>query len=506
MTREKTVVIACLLWYVVLAVMLATVRSPQSDEGHFAEGAANIATSGHFVMPTWTPWLPTLDQRVYAAMPLYFFALAGWFRVFGMGMLTMRYFTVLWGGVLVLSYYVLMRSTSKDRVLAMVALLVLVFNYDLINLTTARYDGMSAGLTALGLASYSFLRERNLSLAILLSNTCVAAAAMTHPYGALGFLYLVIFFFVFDRNRFRMHYLALGALPYFVALAAWGLYIAQDPIMFRAQFGANASGHVVSVFHPLAAIGSEVRDRYWHSLAGMGQSASSYMRLKLGLLLLYVVAFVASVLTPEIRREKWNQLVLACAASGFLALTFVDGSRFYIYLVHVIGFYSLLVAIWVRSLLGMGGWKRCGAIAILCGLAVFTLATIGYRVRQNSYKNAFLPAASYLHQHLTGQQLVFAGGDFGVPLGFAEHVLDDRYLGLKSRRRADYIVIDRDSVNTLQQMKARSPELYEKVMQNLQPYKLVFETKAGPDFYKVYALDDVKAGQSHDDSSPSSHP
>lgn len=497
---ERFSVIASVLCYLILAVTLADVRTPQSDEGHFAEAAFNIATTGRFVMPTWTPWLPTLDHRVYAVMPLYFFALAGWFRIFGMSMLTMRYFTVLWGCIFVLSYYVLMRNISSDRVLALVGMLSLVFNYDLINLTTARYDAMSAGLGALGLAIYSFLRRRNLALALLLSNTCVAAAAMTHPYGALGLAYLAIFFLIFDRDRFRARYFVLAALPYFVALGGWAWYIAQDPTMFRSQFGQNASVHRVSLLHPLTAITSEIRDRYWAYFGGTGTGVSPYMHLKLGVLLLYLVAFVASLLTPEIRQKKHNQLVLACAVFGFLALTFADASRLYIYLVHVIGFYSLLIGVWIRSLIAIGGWKRIGAIAVLTALGLFTVATVGYRAQQNSYKNAFLPAADYLHQRLTGQQLVYATGEFGVPLGFIKHVLDDRSLGVQSHRRADYVVIDREFASTLRTMREKNPTMYVKVMQNLQPYQLVFETREGADFYRVYARPDLNSGQNYVDS------
>jgi 4-amino-4-deoxy-L-arabinose transferase-like glycosyltransferase len=506
MRHERIVVIACMVVYFTLAVALANVRAPQSDEGHFAEAAASIATTGRFIMPTWTPWLPSLDQRVYAVMPAYFFGLAGWFRLFGVGMLRMRYFSVLWGGVLVFSYYLLVRKTSGDRVLGMVALLLLALNYDLINLTTARYDGMAAGLSALGLATYGMLRERHFAMSIVLANTCIALAAMTHPYGAFGFVYVVILFLTLDRDRLKLSLVLLAAVPYIVALAGWGLYIAQDPAMFRAQFGANAAGHAVSLFHPLAAIGSDLHDRYWLLFGGVRQGAPPYMRLKLAVLFLYLVSLVASLLTAEIRREKMNRAVLACAAFGFLALAFGEGSRGYIYLVHVIGFYILLVAIWTRHLIRLGGWRRGASITIIAGLAIFTVATITYRARLNSYKNGFLAAANYLQQHLSGQQFVFAGGDFGVPLGFAEHVLDDRLLGSRSQKRADYIVIDRDYATSFQAQRLKRPDVYAKTMQSLQTYKLVFESRVGPEYYRVYARDELNSGQDHvDPSTKSAH-
>jgi 4-amino-4-deoxy-L-arabinose transferase-like glycosyltransferase len=172
--REKLIVLACVVCYLLLAVLLANVRAPQSDEGHFAEGAVNLAFHGHLALPTWTPWISTLDQKVYAVMPLYFFGLGAWFRIFGVGMLTMRYFSVLWGGILVVSYFLLLRQTSKDLVLGILGLFVLAFSYDVVNLTTARYDAMAAGLAALGLGFYAVLRRHHLGVAILVANACMA--------------------------------------------------------------------------------------------------------------------------------------------------------------------------------------------------------------------------------------------------------------------------------------------------------------------------------------------
>ena len=506
MRREKLIIIACVACYLLLAVLLANVRAPQSDEGHFAEGAVNLAFHGRLVLPTWTPWISTLDQRVYAMMPVYFFGLATWFRVFGVGMLTMRYFSVLWGCILVVSYFLLLRQSSKDRILGIIALFVLAFSYDVVNLTTARYDGMAAGLVALGLGLYAVLRRYHMAVAILVANSCIAAAAMCHPYGAFGFVYFGIFFLMLDRDRFRFSQLALIALPYVVALAAWGTYIAKDPAMFRAQFGGNASAHTVSVFRPVAAVVSELRERYWPAFGGGGPGASAYARVHLAILLLYILAYAASWLTPAIRTERVNRAVLFCAAFGFFALTFAEGTRGYVYLAHVIGFYSLVVAIWLRHLIVTGGWQRLTAFAIMWCLALFSVATIAYRAHQNSYQRAFVPAAAYLKAHLQDRQLVFAGGDFGIPLGFADHVLDDRQLGYRNHIRPDYIVIDRDYASSFHEEKAHKPDVYANVMQTLQEYQLVFERQAGADYYRIYARPDLNPGQSHVGSSATTTP
>ena len=484
--HERLFVASCLIFYVVLAVCLANVRPPQSDEGHFADGALHIATTGRFIMPTWTDWLPTLNQRVYAAMPLYFYGLAGWFRIFGIGMLSMRYFSVFWGAVLVLAYYLLVRNVTANRVIAWVVLLVLVFNYDLINLTTARYDGMAAGLGAAGLALYAVLRERNLAVAILAANACIAAAAMSHPYGSFAFASFVVLFFTLERNRLRVNYIALAALPYVVALACWGLYISQDVAMFKTQFGANAAAHKSSLLAPLSLVRGELYDRYWVLFAGERARVPIYMRVKLGVLLLYVVSFGSSLLIPKIREDKVARALLTCAIVGFVALMLADGSHLYIYLVHVIGFYSIVVGIWLTYMMSAGRWQRAVSIAILCGLAAFTVASMAYRMRMNSYENAFLKTADYVSNHVTDKQLVFAGGEFAFAASFDRHLVDDAQLGYRNHKRPDYIVVGKEYDARFLRQKQERPEVYSYVTRTLRMYRVVFASKAGSDYYRVY--------------------
>jgi 4-amino-4-deoxy-L-arabinose transferase-like glycosyltransferase len=484
--HEKLFVAGCMTFYVVLAVCLANVRPPQSDEGHFADGAVHIATTGRFIMPTWTDWLPTLNQRVYAAMPLYFYGLAGWFRVFGVGMLSMRYFSVFWGAILVLAYYLLVRTITANRVIAWVTLLVMVFNYDLINLTTSRYDDMAAALGAAGLALYALLRERHLAVAILTANACIAAAAMTHPYGSFALASFIILLLTLERNPLRVNHIALAALPYVIALTCWGLYISRDVAMFTVQFRTNAAAHKSSLLAPFSLIRGELHDRYWILFAGERAGVPVYMRLKLGLLLLYAVSFGGFLLAPKIREDKAARALIACAMVGFVALMLGDGSHLYIYFVHVIGLYSIVVGIWLTHMVSTGHWQRSVSVAILCGLAAFTVASVAYRMRVNSYENAFLKAADYISKHVTDKQLVFAGGEFAFAASFDRHLVDDPQLGYRNHKRPDYIVVGKQYDAKFRREKEERPEVYSYVTRTLREYRVVFASKAGLDYYLVY--------------------
>ncbi|MBA2736159.1 MAG: hypothetical protein H0U50_05130 [Pyrinomonadaceae bacterium] len=59
-------------------------------------------------------------------------------------------------------------------------------------------DMMSASLGFIGIAAFLLLRERNLTLAVLLSQTFVVLSGLTHPNGIIAFFGLLFLTFYFD--------------------------------------------------------------------------------------------------------------------------------------------------------------------------------------------------------------------------------------------------------------------------------------------------------------------
>src|ERR1017187_9228488 len=107
---EALVICAVLVAYVVLAVELARVRPPNADEGHFGNAAAIFEHEHFLAMPMWNNvWLPTLDKHMYVTTPLYFLGLSVWFKAFGTDLITMRFFSVLWGAIAFVAWYVIVR-------------------------------------------------------------------------------------------------------------------------------------------------------------------------------------------------------------------------------------------------------------------------------------------------------------------------------------------------------------------------------------------------------------
>lgn len=492
--RVPPALLAILLLVALLAAAVALTRAPHADEGHFASAGATFAAEGRLAMPMWTPWIASLDERLYATMPLYFVALGGWFEAFGVSFAAMRMFSVLWGVVLVGAWYVvgghLGRAVSATgsaapwRVTALLTAAFVGLNYDVLNAASARYDIMTAALGALALACYLTLRERRLGLAIVASQALVCAACLVHPYGVYGGVGVALFALALDARRLRPRHLPLAAAPYAVGLGLWGLYIAQDPAMFREQFGENASGRLAAWRTPIASLATELRVRYLELLGGWSPDAPAAARAKVLLLPVYAGGILGCLLTPAIRRAPAARALLAYALAVFLMLTYLESNRWYIYLIHAVPVYAACAALFAAWLHGRGGAARGLALAGTAAFALFAVASVVYRARLDHYGRAYAPVMAYLQAHVRPGELVMAGGEFGVGLGFADRVLDDQTLGRRTGRTPDWVVISRDYEADHRNLRRGSPSAAH-VADVLARYPVVFESRQGDVRYRV---------------------
>lgn len=471
---------------------MARVRAPDADEGSFGNAAVLFGTQHILAMPMRNRvWLPGLDTHLYVTPPLYFLGLSLWFKLFGVGIIIMRYFSVFWGVVGLVAWYLIVRVLTKDRWVALLSLTLIALNYDYINMTSERYDPMVAALNAAGMAAYLVLRERNFTAAVLMSNLVVAMACMTHPFGIFGFVGLAILWWSLDRQKISLKFLAMAATPYVLALAGWGLYIAQDPRLFWTQFHGNASGRLKYLFSPLAGLVAEVRDRYIILFGGWRPGVPVYMRIKILILVAIIVSICGCLWSAEIRRNLANRILLLLMGVWFLMLMLLEGDKLYNYLLHIWPIYFVIAAVWLGSLIRKGGWLRYASLAGVGLFVIFAITSIAYRVRLNSYQNAFLPALRYLQSNVKESELVMGSGSFGFGLDFEKHILDDHQLGYTIREVPEYIVMDKQFSDQISAYERSKPEMYQ-YFQNLlsSKYQAVFSTHSGPDFYRIYRKTD----------------
>jgi hypothetical protein len=488
--------LATLVAFLILTLILAATRSPQSDEGHFANAGAALASRGRFVMPMWTPWISTLDQRVYANMPLYFLTLGAWFKTFGVGWMTLRALSVLFGVMLVVSWLSILRSVSHERGTFVAGLVLVGLNYDLINLSSARYDVMTAALSAAGIALYLVMRERSLERALLVANTCLAGACLTHPYALFGMLGLATFVLALDLRALRFRHLVLSAAPYVVALVCWGAYIARDPAMFRAQFAENASGRLQARLSPVGMISAEIRERYLGRFAGWRPGAPPLMRVKVLLLVAYLGGIVGCLSIRSLRTNPRARALVAFTLLSLLLLTVADAHRWYVYLIYVLPPVALCLALTTGEIRKHGGWRRRAANAGLAAYALFGVASVAYRARLDVHHRAFLPTVDYLKSHLREDELVMAGGEFGLGLDFEKHVLDDPWIGFRNHRVPDYVVLSSERRSTLEDLMAAHADFRRYVDSLRTRLTPVFQSKAGNVEYEVLGRQDAESAAS----------
>ncbi len=480
------VVALVLLGYTIGTATLAWVRMPQSDEGHFANAGYELAYHGRLAMPMWTAWVPTLDHHMYVQMPLYYVQLAPWIRAFGVDLRVLRLNSLLWGAVFVLAWYLIISAVCRDQITSLLCIALIGLNYDVMNMTSARYDAMCAALSAVGLACYVSLRDKHLTGGVLAANVCLAAALMTHPFGLFGIVGVVVFFVVLDGRRVSLASVAAAILPYAVAFGAWGLYILQDPADFKRQLAANAQGRLSNLSHPVQVLMAEIRERYLVQYAGWRSDVPPLMRIKVLFLAAYVAGLIGCFLTPRLRAQRGVMALAIWAVLSFGLLTVVDSNRWYIYLLYVLPIFTAILAVWFGVLRMRGPLWRHAVIAATAASILFSAGAVALRARLNDYGRLFAPTLSYLQEHVRDGDLIMAGGEFGPGLGFSEHVLEDPTFGFRNGREPDWIVNDKLHDERMKEWAGMQPALYRHVREMLDHYQLVFDRRQPYNYYRVY--------------------
>ncbi|NJM52032.1 MAG: hypothetical protein HC846_00770 [Blastocatellia bacterium] len=186
-----------ILVFLTLVVWSSLTTRPESDEGSFASPALNLAQNGHFgttVFETENTGLTRINERTYWVMPLFLLNASVSFKILGYGLFSMRLVSILWGLILLISWYLIILKLSEKRMYAAISTALLGCSYVIsATATIARPDTMCASLGFASFAVYLWMRERNLLSAILISQTLVVLAGLTHFLGIFS-LFRTAFF------------------------------------------------------------------------------------------------------------------------------------------------------------------------------------------------------------------------------------------------------------------------------------------------------------------------
>src|SRR5580692_6176045 len=130
---------AILLVYFGLALANARSLLPWCDEAWFAGPAVNLVTRGYMGTPVLDPtaaWgvqghrdLQQIDRYTYWIVPLFPVSLSLWFRVFPVGLLSVRMYSVLWGAVALLAWALILQLLSGDVQVALTGAALLSIDF-----------------------------------------------------------------------------------------------------------------------------------------------------------------------------------------------------------------------------------------------------------------------------------------------------------------------------------------------------------------------------------------
>ena len=486
------IIIPIFLLFAALAVLCAHVNLPGTDEAWFASPALNLIAHGHFGTSVLDPTaafrkndLTGIDRHTYWIPPLYPLVQAAWDRVAGFGLMRVRYFSALWGLVVMCAWYRILTIAGGDRRVAALAVGLMAVDFTFVLAASwGRMDMMAAALGSAGLAAYLSLREKHLTRAVLLSQACVAAAGLSHPLALGYFAGLAALTLYSDARRIRFPHVMAACVPYLVGAAGWGLYIRQAPREFLLQFGGNAADRGVPLTDPAALLYGQFVKRFWF-LFGMAPDTRGLSHIKVLILAVYVTGIVAALANRQIRRHAGYRSMLLTGGVTVAVMMAIDSEAQSFYLVHFVLWliaFTAIAAVWYWDRRSVPRWALAAVLALV---VLVQCATIGRRVSQRAYSTLYLTTTDYLKQHAGPGDLVMGSAELAFELGFDGRLVDDPRLGFRSGKRPGFIVIDTNRyAEWIPQYEQREPQTYRYIRDMMShEFHPVLDNPA----YKVYA-------------------
>jgi hypothetical protein len=480
------------LVFAALAGASTLVSLPWSDEGWFANPALNLITDGSFGTSVLDPTasfrtnnLTGINQHTYWIVPLYPLAQAAWYKVVGFGLLRLRVLSVLFGLLALGAWWKIVETLTADRRAATVALGLLSIDFTVVWASSVgRMDIMAAALGGCGLAAYLMLREGPLWRAVLVSQTLIAAAGMSHPMAVGYFVGLLFLTLHLDRGRIRWTDAAVACVPYVVGAAAWGIYISQDFPTFLLQFGGNAADRGLHLNDPMSIIRAQIYTRYL-GIFGMAADTTGLSHLKILILAAYAAGVAGALFEPRIRRDPGRRTLLLLAAAILVPMMLIDREAQQVYLIHFVLWLASITAITATLWWDTRPTWRWMLVACAAVVVFVQVSTTAKRVQRAAYAREYLPVAAYLKQHAAGHGFVFGSTEFAFELGFHGPLVDDSRLGFRSGKRPDFIVLDKNRYQEwIPQYETREPATY-RYIRDMMDHQFHFVMDTGA--YKLYA-------------------
>ncbi|MDR3710163.1 MAG: glycosyltransferase family 39 protein [Capsulimonadaceae bacterium] len=220
--------------------LLMKLPAPFIDEPGFIDPVVTLLRHGYLGTDLYNGYALGMEKHVYWQPPLYFLALAAWFRVFGIGLAQARAFSLICSVGTVLLVYALSRrwATANQAFCASALCVVSVwFQFDA---SVARMDSLCIFLTFASVLAYLRAIDRSGKRWYGVSGLLAGLAVLTHPLGVVA-LVVVVTHFLFVRRDVLRRSGEFGAFVacFAICVVAWTVYILQGPEAFWIQMHAQ---------------------------------------------------------------------------------------------------------------------------------------------------------------------------------------------------------------------------------------------------------------------------
>jgi hypothetical protein len=488
--------IAVVVVFCALGTGLVFTKRPWCDEGWFADITYNLVRHGAMFQTVldphgfiFSPYVKAIDRYTYWVLPNYILSQAAWCSLAGFSLQSFRMTSVFWGSVAICSWYFVVARLTCNATVAVVAAAVLALDQNFVTAaSTGRMDMMCAALNLTAAALYLRLRSR-FHVAVFTSCCVLAVALLTHPNAVFGAILLMLIVLAYDRERICWRTIGIAAVPFLVAVGAWGLYVLRAPDIFMEQMRAQSRiPHRFSfTWNLFRQFTYELNTRFgrayklhWGSIVGQATGA---------IVFLYFGATIALVAMRPLRSRPGSKLIFSTALLSFTLLScFQDNWYYLVYILPSLAAAMAICLVWL--------WERRSRATriVIIGAAMAVLgnvSVVGYRILHDDYRGRYVKVIQFLSSHARPNDLVMGSGELAFDLGFEGRVVDDCRLGFYTGKRPQFIVMEHQYyamwIPTLSVYERQVSRYISKLLGD--DYKIVYDQKLEP--YRSRGLSDM---------------
>jgi hypothetical protein len=201
-------------------------------------------------------------------------------------------------------------------------------------------------------------------------------------------------------------------------------------------------------------------------------------------LLAFMAGIAACATYGPLRRQDASRRAVTITSATCLFLLLFEGAKVPAYLLHVVPWLSVALAIAVADYRTGRRGPRLVPVAAL-GLVFFLdVVRVAVPAMRDKYHRQFLPAARYLERNTLASDLIMGPAELGFAIGFDRNLIDDIMMGTTTGKSARFIVMDGRYQDYLQSIRITAPAAYEPAARQLaEKYQKVYD-EAGFQIYR----------------------